>query len=130
MKRLFTVVALLFLAMQPAVEAQVQWRTWEQAVSEAQKNGKIIMVDAVRTGCHYCDDMDKAVFEDSAFAAYLEERFIPVKVNLSHTQMPHGIYVQMTPSFYFFRPDETLIKTVPGSWNQEDFRSFLEGIRK
>ncbi len=90
----------------------VQWRTWDAALLEAAKSKKIIMIDAARDGCHYCTDMDKAVFQDAKMAAYIEEHFIPVKINLSKEEMPLDIKVGMTPSFYFFGTDQKLIKIV------------------
>jgi len=107
----------------------IAWRTWDAALAEARQTGKIILVDAVRDGCHYCTDMDEAVFHDPETVLYIERRFVPVKINLSRETMPGGRRVSMTPSFFFFTPDAELIKTVPGSWNREDFRSFLDEVR-
>ncbi|MBE0498673.1 MAG: DUF255 domain-containing protein [Campylobacterales bacterium] len=106
-----------------------QWRSWDMALEEAALTQKIIMVDAVKDGCRFCTRMEKNVFEDAQMAAYLEKRFIPVKINLSHSTMPMGISVQVMPSFYFFTADKKLIKTIQGSWNQEDFTDLLDNIR-
>lgn len=106
-----------------------QWRSWDMALEEAALTQKIIMVDAVKDDCRFCTRMDKNVFEDAQMAAYLEKRFIPVKINLSHSTMPMGIRVQVTPSFYFFTAHKKLIKTIQGSWNQEDFTDLLDNIR-
>jgi len=107
----------------------VRWRTWEAGAAEANVTGRLIMIDAVRTGCHYCDDMEAAVFKDAATAVYIETHFVPVKVNLSHETMPLGLKAPMTPSFFFVNAGGELVKMIPGSWSREDFRSFLEGIR-
>lgn len=82
----------------------------------------------MRDGCHYCDEMQRAVFDDAAMAARIEERFVPVKVNLLHETMPLGLKVAMTPSFYFLTADAKVIKFVPGSWNREDFSTFLDEV--
>lgn len=104
----------------------VSWISWDEALEATQKTGKIIMIDAVRDGCHFCDDMEQAVFEDAEMAAYIEACFIPVKINLSSDKMPLELTVPMTPSFYFIEGESKLLKMIPGSWNKEDFRSFLE----
>lgn len=106
-----------------------QWRSWDAALEEAAVTQKIIMVDAVKDDCRFCTRMDENVFEDVQMAAYLEKRFIPVKINLSHSTMPMGIRVQVTPTFFFFTADKKLIKTIQGSWNQEDFTDLLDNIR-
>lgn len=106
----------------------VSWRSWDAGMAEAKNTDKIVMIDAVRTGCHYCDDMEAAVFKDPQMASFIESRFVPVKVNLSNEKMPLGLKVPMTPSFFFISKEGELVKMIPGSWNREDFRSFLEGI--
>lgn len=107
----------------------MQWRNWEAGLKEAQKSGKMVMIDAVRDGCHYCEDMERTVFADSNMSAYIEAHFVPVKINLSHEKMPMGHRVPMTPSFYFFTPQGVFVKMVPGSWNKVDFRDFLEKVQ-
>lgn len=123
------IAAAWFLTAATLLSAQgVAWRSWDAGVAEANVSGKLVMIDAVRTGCHYCEDMEAAVFEDEQTAAYIERHFVPVKVNLSESKMPLNLKVPMTPSFYFVTAGGEVVKTIPGSWNREDFRSFLEGI--
>ena len=125
MRKLFTVLSLVSVSMLHALE----WKSYDAAVAEAMQEGKIIMIDAVRTGCHYCDDMQAEVFYDPEASAWIEERFIPVKVNISEEEMPLGITVGMTPTFYFIDPMGTIIKRIPGAWHWNDFKSMLEGIK-
>lgn len=106
----------------------VQWRTWDAGLNEALQKGKLVMIDAVREGCDYCDNMEAAVFKDPVTAARIEHCVVPVKVNLSREGMPNGLHVPMTPSFYFLDGGDRLVKMVPGSWNREDFGSFLDDI--
>jgi len=44
--------------------------------------------------------------------------------------LPLDLDVSMTPTFFFISEEGRLIKRVPGSWNREDFRSFLDGVKK
>ena len=119
---------LAVLLLMPLMVSAVSWRSWDAALAEAARTGKPIMVDAVREGCRYCSEMEAAVFDDAAVAAQIEKRFVPVKVNLSREAMPRELEVEMTPSFFFFTPGATLIKTVPGAWNREDFMTILEEV--
>lgn len=107
----------------------LEWRSYDAALKESAKTGKVIMIDAVRTGCHYCDDMEREVFDDANMSAWIEARFVPVKINLSETPMPLGLRVPMTPSFFFIGKGEKVLKKIPGSWNIEDFKSMLEGVK-
>lgn len=123
-----TLVIVLFISGSSLYGKGLNWRTWEAALNEAASTNKIIMIDAVKEGCRYCTRMDENVFHDAQMAEYIEKRFVPVKINISHESMPMGIRVQMTPSFYFFDADMRLLKMIPGSWNKEDFREFLDKI--
>jgi len=107
-----------------------EWVSWKQALKLSQQTRKPIMIEAMRNGCKYCEKMDKEVFCDKEFAQYLQSKVIPVRINLSKQTMPIDEEPRMTPTFYFVDgSSKELIKEVPGSWNQEDFRSFLKEIR-
>lgn len=99
----------------------VEWRTWEQGSAEARQNGKNILTALVRDGCHYCHDMERDVFNDKKMTQWIETCFVPVKVNLTVEQVPFAARVPMTPTFVILRPDGTILKTIPGSWNIPDF---------
>lgn len=105
------------------------WLSWKQALMLSEKNRKPIMIEAMKDGCKYCVKMDKEVFADKAFAEYLHSKVIPVKINLSKEKMPIDEEPMMTPTFYFLTYDKKMIKEIPGSWNQEDFKAILEEIK-
>lgn len=122
-------IVILLLAIELFAAQGVEWRTWKDASALAKKNHKIIMVEAVRNGCHYCEDMQRNVFDDPKMKEEIQKRFIPVKINLSCQKMPLNIDVDMTPTFYFISENNKILKSVPGSWNQEDFKSLLEEVK-
>jgi thioredoxin-related protein len=107
----------------------LEWHSYEEAVQLAKKSTKLIMIDIVRTNCHYCENMDKAVFQDKEMSQWLDARFIAVKLNLDTDTMPLGIEVRMTPTFYFINKDENIVKKVPGSWSIEDFQSLTKDLK-
>lgn len=130
MNKLYFLILTMLMTLNPLWAQGVQWRSWHTGMQEAKATGKIIMVDVVRSDCHYCKEMDVAVFQDSAMAAEIEKDFIPVKINLSEEGLPLGLEVSMTPTFFFISKEGVLLKKVPGSWNQTDFRSFLDGVKR
>ncbi len=130
MSRLWIVFMTAIMTFASLHAEGVEWRSMEAGMQEANVTGKIIMIDAVRTGCHYCDDMEKEVFKDKAMAAYLQKHFIPVKINLAEEALPWDLEVSMTPTFFFVTKEGTVLKKVPGSWNRQDFRSFLDGVKR
>ena len=114
---------LLLLLLLPALLFGLEWRTWEQGVAEAKKADKPLLVAFMRDDCHYCHDMERAVFDDPETASWIVSCFVPVKVNLSERKPPFEVRISMTPTFVLLQPDGTVIKTVPGSWNIDDFKA-------
>ena len=119
----------LFLLVSFTSLLAVDFHTYEEALKLQQKSNKIIMIDVVRTGCHYCEDMDKKVLQNADMSRWLDERFISVKMNLDREKLPLGIKVNFTPTFYFINAESKIVKTVPGSWSIEDFKDLTKGIK-
>jgi len=116
----------IILLLLPLLGFAVEWRSWETGSDEAKQGGKNILAALVRDGCHYCHNMERAVFDDANMSRWIEGCFVPVKINLSEREAPFSARVPMTPTFVILRPDGTVIKTVPGSWNREDFIALTE----
>ena len=121
-------VVLLFFVTSLSLHA-VEWHRYEDALKEQQVSNKPIMIDVVRTNCHYCSDMDRKVFDDKEMSVWIEKRFIPVKLNLDHDKLPLGIKVMFTPTFYFVNKEGKILKRVPGSWDIQDFKDLTEMIK-
>ena len=121
----YILVVLLSLSSLFAVE----FHSYEDALKLQKQSNKIIMIDVVRSGCSYCEDMDREVFENAAMSKWVEERFISVKMNIDKEKLPLGIKVNFTPTFYFVNADSKIVKIVPGSWNIKDFQDLTKGIK-
>lgn len=121
---------LLLLVLGSSALMAMQWKSFEAGIKQAKAENKIVMIDVVRTGCHYCEAMEKAVFDDTDMARYIEKSFVPVQINISNEKLPLGLHVSMTPTFIFVSKNKNVLKKVHGSWNQEDFTSILDGMKK
>jgi thioredoxin-related protein len=119
----------LLITSQLLFSSGIEWKSWSDALALSKKKHKIIMIEAVRDGCHYCEDMQRDVFSDKRMSDFIQKRFIGVRINIAHQKMPLDIEVSMTPTFYFISEDKKIIKVVPGSWNREDFKNMLEEIK-
>ncbi|MGE4510764.1 MAG: thioredoxin family protein [Sulfurimonadaceae bacterium] len=107
----------------------IEWKSYEEAKALQTQNNKLIMLDVVRTNCRYCEDMERDVFNDGAMGAWIEERFIPVKLNLDRDTLPLGLKVSFTPSFFFIDKQNVIKKKIPGAWNIEDFQSMTKELK-
>ncbi len=98
-------------------------------LAEAEKSGKILIIEASSPHCHYCKKMDREVIQTSEIRRILQKGFILAEVNVEESRLPFGldkVYRKITPSFFFLSPDGTLLAHVPGSWTRNDFARMLE----
>ena len=60
----------------------VDWRPWgDEALQEAKKNNKPILVSIGYSACHWCHVMEKESFENEDTAALMNRLFINIKVD-------------------------------------------------
>jgi len=107
----------------------VEFYSYSDALKMQKNSKKIIMIDVVRTGCQYCENMDREVFKDKKMSKWINDRFICVKINMDNEKVPLGIKVNFTPTFYFVNADKEIVKKIPGSWNIQDFKDLTKGIK-
>jgi len=104
-------------------------KTYESALAQQKKTNKLIMIEVVREGCHYCEDMDRDVFANKEMSEWIAKRFIPIKISLNKQDLPLGLKVTFTPTFYFVDKNQKIVKKIPGAWNMEDFKSLTQKIQ-
>ncbi len=65
--------------MGSGVQAQVKWKTIEEAAqTDTKKNKKLFFVDFSTSWCGWCKKMDRETFSDPVVAAILNKYYIPV----------------------------------------------------
>jgi len=107
----------------------VEFHTYKEGLKIQKQTGKIMMIDIMRTGCHYCEKMEKNVFQDKELSALIEKKFVPVKINLADEKLSGGMHIDFTPTFYFIDKKGKIIKRLPGSWTIEDFKFIAKKIK-
>ncbi|MEX0787866.1 MAG: thioredoxin domain-containing protein, partial [Anaerolineales bacterium] len=75
-------------------ENPVAWLPWgEEAFARARREDKPIFLSVGYAACHWCHVMAHESFEDSATAATLNDRFIPVKVDREERPDVDSLYM-------------------------------------
>ncbi|MGI5252184.1 thioredoxin domain-containing protein [Actinacidiphila glaucinigra] len=73
----------------------VHWWPWgEAAFAEARERGVPVLLSVGYSSCHWCHVMARESFEDEATAAYLNEHFVPVKVDREERPDVDAVYME------------------------------------
>jgi len=79
------------------VDNPVAWRTWsDQTLEEARWADRPIFLSVGYAACHWCHVMAHESFENDAIAAYLNEHFVPIKVDREERPDVDALYMAAT----------------------------------
>jgi uncharacterized protein len=68
--------------LQQHADNPVDWYPWgEEALAEARRSGKPILLSVGYSACHWCHVMAHESFEDPAIAAVMNDNFVNIKVD-------------------------------------------------
>jgi len=60
----------------------VNWREWgKDAFDEAERDGKLVLLDISAVWCHWCHVMDETSYSDQEVAGFINRKFVPVRVD-------------------------------------------------
>jgi len=78
-------------------ENPVDWWEWgPEAFAEARRRDTPILLSVGYAACHWCHVMAHESFEDDATAAYLNERYVSIKVDREERPDVDAVYMQAT----------------------------------
>ena len=60
---------------------EMKWRKYDTGLTEAKKLKKKILVDVYTDWCKWCKKLDAEVYTEAKVAKYLDQQYIPVKIN-------------------------------------------------
>ncbi|MDF9815311.1 uncharacterized protein YyaL (SSP411 family) [Streptomyces sp. SPB162] len=73
----------------------VDWWQWEPgAFEEARRRNVPVLLSVGYSSCHWCHVMAHESFEDESVAAYLNEHFVPVKVDREERPDVDAVYME------------------------------------
>src|ERR671930_538920 len=73
----------------------VAWYPWgEEALARAREGDKPILLSIGYAACHWCHVMERESFEDPETAAYMNEHFVPIKVDREERPDVDDIYME------------------------------------
>ena len=73
----------------------VDWHPWgPEALDRAREEDRPILLSIGYSACHWCHVMERESFEDPETAAYMNENFVPVKVDREERPDVDDIYME------------------------------------
>jgi uncharacterized protein YyaL (SSP411 family) len=73
----------------------VDWYPWgDEALERARKEDKPILLSIGYSACHWCHVMERESFEDERTAAYMNEHFVPIKLDREERPDLDAIYME------------------------------------
>ena len=73
----------------------VDWYPWgDEAFAKAEDEGKPVFLSIGYSACHWCHVMERESFEDERIAEYLNEHFVPIKVDREERPDVDAIYMR------------------------------------
>jgi uncharacterized protein YyaL (SSP411 family) len=73
----------------------VDWQPWgEEALARAREEDRPILLSIGYSACHWCHVMERESFEDEDTAAYMNERFVCVKLDREERPDLDAIYME------------------------------------
>jgi thioredoxin-related protein len=98
-----------------AAAKDIQWFGYDEGLSRAKNYSKKVFLNFYADWCRYCKQMDQTTFEDKRVVAYLNENFIPVRVNSDKKpQRAAEFGVQGLPVSWFLTEKGERIGNQPG----------------
>lgn len=98
--------------------------TWDEAIELAQKEDKIIFVDAYTTWCGPCKRMSENVFTQAEVGNFYNSNFINLKLNMEKGEgLKFGkkYPVSAYPTLYYIAPDGKVVQNIRGAQDVERF---------
>ena len=99
----------------PAAAKEINWQSFEEGIARGQTEHKKIYLHFYANWCGACRIMENKTFKDPVVVAYINENFIPIKVNTDKEQDTSRLFrIRALPDNWFIAEDGKPIGHQPG----------------
>ncbi len=113
--------------------ASIEWMDdFDKAFAKAKKLNKplFVFIERLDPPCRWCHKMKTTTLSDEKIANYINDHFVPVKLDRDSSNYPDELYPRFVPTIYVITPDERIVKKIVGYWEVGDFWSDLRDIER
>ena len=99
----------------PVSAKEIVWQSFAEGMARGKSENKKIYLHFYANWCGACRIMENKTFRDPAVIAYINENFIPIKVNTDREQETSRVFrVRALPDNWFIDEDGNPIGHQPG----------------
>jgi len=113
----------------PVSAKEIAWQSFADGMARGKSENKKIFLHFYANWCGACRIMENKTFKDPAVIAYLNENFIPIKVNADREQETSQIFrVRALPDNWFIDEDGKAIGHSPGYITPKKLKGILKKL--
>jgi len=118
-------------ALQTTTETTgVSWLGYDEGMALGKQEGKKILLHFYADWCGYCKKMNKEIFSQSDAADFINQNFIPIRVNSDNeVQLAQAYRVSGLPTTWFLDKNGEGILSIPGYIPKEMFVSYMKFVQ-
>ncbi|MFO8111706.1 MAG: DUF255 domain-containing protein [Desulfosalsimonadaceae bacterium] len=110
-------------------QGTVNWYSYKDGIEKMQSGEKTGFLYFYTEWCTFCEKMDKETFSMKSISDYLNDNFIPIRVNAEEQRgLAREYGANQYPSNLFLSPDAEVIAGRPGFIPEEQMIGILEYI--
>jgi len=127
----FTLLIILGWGVPGSMAAQeIKWLGYNEGLAAAKAEGKKIFLHFYTYKCYFCKKMTRETFTDGEIGSYLNENFIPIRVNVNRERNTAFKYrVRAVPYNVWLREDGEKIEGFYGFTPPDKFLPILKWIK-
>ncbi|MCG6894787.1 MAG: thioredoxin family protein [Desulfobacteraceae bacterium] len=124
-----TLVSLWTVSQGLADTNSVQWFKYEEGMARQESTGKKALITFTAEWCSYCAKMERETFSDRRVAAFLNEAFVPIRVDYDReNRVVEEFNVRKIPATWFVDEKGERISNLPGFVPAEMFLNILRYV--
>ena len=110
---------------------EIKWNdSFEAAKAKAQKEDKIIYALITSETCRWCRKLESETLDEQKIINNLNSKYSAVALTRDKDSYPPCLKAPMVPMSYFLTPEGTVLYSVPGYWNEEDYLSMMGDVER